>query len=82
MNIQKIIEELLRARLYHSGVRIRTEGGPAKEVLVRDVHYDGSRSSVVVSARDRPRQRFSIQLSEIRRIEGGRPAGEGAEAMA
>lgn len=65
MSIQKIIEALLRARLYRLDVLIRTQEGASHDVLVREVRYDGSRSFVVVENPQDGRGAFPIPLHSI-----------------
>lgn len=65
MTIQKIIESLLRARLYHLHARLRLRSGDEQVLQVRDVRYRGSRSSVVVCRPDLPRQTWSIPLDQV-----------------
>ena len=75
VQIQKIIESLLRSRLYRTGVLIQTDDGDTHDVLVSDVQYEGSRSFALVHAAGRPDHPFSIPLSRIRRVGGGGDAG-------
>jgi len=65
VTIQKIIESLLRARLYRLRATLRLKSGHEQTLRVADVCYQGSRSSVVVSRPDRPRQTWSIPLCEV-----------------
>ena len=69
MTIQQIIEGLLRARLYRLPVVIRTQGGASRGGVVRDVHYDGSRSFVILSDGDHPESDLSIPLSRITSVD-------------
>ena len=65
MTIQKIIESLLRARLYRLRATLRLRNGEEQVLRVRDVRYQGSRSSVLVSRPDGPRSTWSIPLHEV-----------------
>ena len=65
MTIQKIIESLLRARLYHLRATLRLKSGDEQVLRVADVCYRGSRSSVVVSWPDRSRGTWSIPLCDV-----------------
>ena len=65
VTIQKIIESLLRARLYHLRARLRLRSGDEQVLQVQDVCYRGSRSRVVVSRPERPRETWSIPLDEV-----------------
>lgn len=65
VTIQKIIESLLRARLYHRRATLRLRNGHEQVLRVQDVCYRGSRSSVVVSRPDRPRETWTIPLDQV-----------------
>lgn len=82
MTLQQIMEQLLRSRLYRTGVVIRTENGEAHDVLVRDVLYEGSRAFAIVAARARPRQEFRIPLARITGVTGREAPPPGEDAVA
>lgn len=69
MTLQKIIETLLRSRLYHTGVAIETETGETVEGLVQELRYDGSRSVVVIAAANAARLAARIPLTSITRVQ-------------
>lgn len=73
MSLQKIIEMLLRSRLYRTGVAVETETGETVEGLVQELRYDGSRSVVVIAAKDAARVTARIPLSTITRVNPYRP---------
>jgi hypothetical protein len=68
VNIQQIIERLLRARLYSREVVIRTDAGVSHGVLVHEVRYEGSRSFVVVSEKEHRDSVFCIPLTRITHV--------------
>ena len=65
VTIQKIIESLLRARLYRRDVVLRLRSGETHRLRVNDVRYDGSASSVLVSRAGNPRRTFEIPLRDV-----------------
>ena len=80
MNIQQIIERLLRSRLYRTGVEIEMDSGEAHRGLVEDVLYDGSRSFVVV--RQRGATPLRLLLAHIARVSAPKSPRSGHGAVA
>jgi hypothetical protein len=79
VNIQQIIERLLRARLYRTGVEIEMDSGEAHRGLVEEVRYDGSRSVVIVARRGEAAAQ--LLLAHIVRVGApGKPPRHGAAA--
>ena len=68
MTIQKIIERLLRARLYRQEALVRLRSGARHRLRIAELQYDGSRSAVLVHRPDAPRRPWSIPLREVEAV--------------
>lgn len=71
MTFQQIIERLLRSRLYRVGVVLELDEGETRTGLVnvKELIYDGSRSTVIIADPLQGKGTVTIPLSRISRVE-------------